>query len=88
MLRCATSILKTAEKKDSFLKITRSFSKKRLVVDEAYRSVSTEKSNVIKLNPYNKIKKIWKLSHLPESHVLKALSSKEGKHYYTIVGEV
>ena len=85
MLHRSIALWKTVGLKDSVLRATREFSKKRLVVDEAYRSISTEKSNVIKLNPYNKIKKIWKLSHLPESHVLKALSTKEGKYYYTKV---
>lgn len=66
----------------SIYSLTRFFSKKRIVVDERYQIKPIENPNLIKLNPYNKIKKIWKLSHLPQSHVLKALCTKEGKNYY------
>ena len=61
--------------------VARCFAKRRVVVDDAYLSKIKETSNAIKLHPYNKIKTISKLSHLPYSHVLKALCVKEGKEY-------
>ena len=62
--------------------ISRHFAKRRVVVDDVYLAKIKEKSNVIKLHPYNKIKTISKLAHLQYAHVLKALCTKEGKEYF------
>lgn len=63
----------------------RFFSKKRIVVDEAFRPKAKPKPNAVQLNPYNKIRYVAKQSLLPQSHVLKALCVKEGKYYYLTV---
>lgn len=63
----------------------RFFSKKRIVVDEQFVVKPKEKSDVIQLSPFNKIKTIAKRSYLPPAHVLKALCVKEGKEYFLTV---
>lgn len=55
----------------------RFFGKQRVIVDPSFQELSSRAPNSVELNPYNKIREMSKRSHLPVSHIAKALCTRD-----------
>ena len=55
----------------------RFFGKRRVIVDDSLKELTSRPANYVELNPFNKIRMMSKRSHLPVSHISKALCTRD-----------
>lgn len=55
----------------------RFFGKRRVIVDDSLKDLTSRPTNYVELNPYNKIRVMSKRSYLPVSHISKALCTRD-----------